>query len=65
MTRAFDELQASIRQGAYQPAGGFQGNDGVPGVGEHENRRPDRRDSVLQLVEFAQQGALFSQEGAP
>jgi hypothetical protein len=55
MTRAVHELQASIRQGAGQPAGGFEGNHGVLGVGEHENRRPDRRDSVLQLIELAQQ----------
>jgi hypothetical protein len=65
MTRALDELQASIRQGACQPAGGFEGNHGVLGVGEHENRRPDRRKSVLQFVELAQQGALFGQEGVP
>ena len=65
MTRALDELQASIRQGAGQSAGGFEGNHGVLGVGKHENRRPDRRDSMLQLAEFAQQGALLGQEGAP
>jgi hypothetical protein len=34
------------------------------GVGEHQNRRPDRRDGALQLVELAQQGALLGQEGA-
>ena len=65
MTRALDELQASIRQGACQPAGGFKGNHGVLGVGEHENRRPDRRKTVLQLVKLAQQGALLGQECAP
>jgi hypothetical protein len=62
---SLDELEASIRQGAYQPAGGFEGNDGVPGVGEHENRHPDRRKGVLQLVELAQQGTLFGQESSP
>jgi hypothetical protein len=65
VTRSLDDLEASIRQGAYQPASGFEGNDGVSGVGEHENRRPDRRKSILQLVELAQQGTLFGQEGAP
>jgi hypothetical protein len=65
MTSALDELQASIRQGACQPAGGFEGNHGVPGVGEQENRRPDRLKSVLKLAELAQQGALFGQEGPP
>ena len=65
MTRALDELQANIRQGAGQQARGFEGNHGVLGVSEHEHRCPDRRDSLLQLVEFAQQGALLGQEGAP
>jgi len=65
MTRALDELQASVRQGAGQPAGGVEGNHLVIGIGEHENRRPDRRDSVLQLVELAQKGALLGQERAP
>jgi hypothetical protein len=65
MTRALDELQASMRQGTCQPAGGFEGNHGVLGIGEHENRRPDRGQSVLQLIELTQQGALFGQEGAP
>ena len=65
MTRALDELQTSIRQGAGQQARGFEGNHGVLGVSEHEDRCPDGRDSLLQLVEFAQQGALLGQEGAP
>src|SRR5580704_6171935 len=65
MTRALDELQVSIRQGAYQSAGGYEGNHAVLGVGEHQHRRPDRRDSVLQLAKLAQQGALLGQEGAP
>jgi len=65
VARSLDELEASVRQGAYQPASGFEGNDGVPGVGEHENRHTDRRKSGLQLAELAQQGALFGKEGAP
>ena len=65
MTRALDKLEVSIRQGPSQPAGGFEGNHGVLGVGEHQNRRPDRRDGALQLVELAQQGALLGQECAP
>ena len=65
MTRALHELEVSIRQGAGQQAGGFEGNHGVFGVGEHEHRRPDRRDGALQLVELAQQRALLGQEGAP
>ncbi len=65
MTRSLDELQARVRQGACQSAGGFEGNHGVLGVGEHQHRRPDRRDSVLQLAKLAQQGALLGQEGAP
>jgi hypothetical protein len=31
--RALDEPQVCIRQGAYQSAGGFEGNHGVFGVG--------------------------------
>src|SRR6266849_3389442 len=65
MTRARDELQASIRQGAYEAAGGIDGNHGVLRVGEDENRRLDRRDSALQLAKLAQQGALLGQECAP
>jgi hypothetical protein len=65
MTRALDKLQASIRQSAGQQARGFEGNHGVFGVSEHEHRCPDRRDGVLQLAEFAQQGALLDQEGVP
>ena len=65
MTRALDKLEVSIRQGPSQAAGGFEGNHGVLGVGEHQNRRPDRRDGALQLVELAQQGALLGQECAP
>ena len=65
MTCALDELEASVRQGPSQPTGGFEGNHGVLGVGEHQNRRPDRRDGVLQLIQLAEQGALLGQEGAP
>ena len=65
MTHALDKLEVSIRQGPSQAAGGFEGNHGVLGVGEHQNRRPDRRDGALQLVELAQQGALLGQECAP
>lgn len=42
MTHALDKLEVSIRQGPSQPAGGVEGNYGVLGVGEHQNRRPDR-----------------------
>src|SRR6266536_1723124 len=38
MTRALDKLEVSIRQGPSQAAGGFEGNHGVLGVGEHQNR---------------------------
>jgi hypothetical protein len=65
MTRALDELEASIRQGPGQPSGGFEGNHGVPGVGEHEHRYPDRRDGALQLAELAQEGTLLGEKGAP
>jgi hypothetical protein len=65
MTRAFDELQASIGQGAGEPTGGIDGNQGVPGIGEQENRRLDRRDGLLQLTQLAEQGALLGQECAP
>ena len=65
MTRALDKLEVSIRQDPSQAAGGFEGNHGVVGVGEHQNRRPDRPDGALQLVELAQQGPLLGQEGAP
>ena len=65
MTRARDELQASIRQRAYEAAGGIDGNHGVLRVGEDENRRLDRRDSALQFAKLAQQGALLGEEGAP
>ena len=65
MIRALDKLEVSIRQGPSQAAGGFEGNHGVLGVGEHQNRRPDRRDGALQLVELAQQGALLCQECTP
>ncbi len=65
MTCALDELEASIRQGPSQSAGGFEGNHGVLGVGEYQNRRPDRCDGAFQLVELAQQGALLGQESAP
>jgi hypothetical protein len=37
MTRALDELQAGIGQVTGEPAGGLDGNQGVPGVGEQEN----------------------------
>ena len=53
MTRALDELQASIWQSPGQQARGFEGNHGVFGIGEHEHRCPDRRDGVLELAEFA------------
>jgi acyl-CoA dehydrogenase len=65
MTRALDELQARVGQSACQSAGGFEGNHGVFGVGEHQHRRRDRRDSVLQLAQLVQQSALLGQEGAP
>src|SRR5690242_4226683 len=65
MTRSLDKLEVSIWQGPGQAAGGFEGNHGVLGVGEHQNRRPDRRDGALQLVELAQHGALLGQERAP
>ena len=41
VTYAVDELQAGIGQGTGEPAGGIDGNQGVPGVGEQEHRRPD------------------------
>src|SRR5580704_9194085 len=56
MTRALDKLEVSIRPGPSQVAGGFEGNHGVLRVGENQNRRPDRRNGVLQLVELAQPG---------
>jgi hypothetical protein len=65
MTGALDELQAGIGQGAGEPAGGVDGNQGVPGVGEQEDRRLERGDGALELAELAQQGALLGQEGAP
>ena len=65
MTRALHKHEASIRQGTGQLTGGSEGNHGVLGVGEHKHRRLDGRDSVLQLVELAQQGALLGQERAP
>jgi hypothetical protein len=54
MTRALDKLEVGIRQGPSQAAGGFEGNHGVLGVGEYENRHPDRRDRALQFSELAQ-----------
>jgi len=65
MTRALDELQASVRQGPGEPAPGIEGNQGVLRVGEQEYRRLDRRDGGLQLIQFAQQDALLCQEGTP
>ena len=65
VARSLDELKASVGQRAGQPSGGFEGNDGVPGVGKHEDRHADRRKSGLQLAELAQQGALLGQERAP
>ena len=65
MTCAWHELQASVRQGAGEPAAGIDGNQGVMRVGEQEHRRLDGRDDVLQLAQFAQQGALLGQERAP
>ena len=65
MTRAVDELQAGIWQGAGEPTGGIEGYQGVPGVGEQQDGRLDRRDGVLELAELAEQGALLGQEGAP
>ena len=65
MTGALDKLKASIRQGPSQAAGGLEGNHGVLGVGEDQDRRLDRRDGALQLVELAQHGALLGQECAP
>jgi len=65
MTGALDKLEVSIRQGPSQAADGLEGNHGVLGVGEHQNRRLDRRDGALQLVELAQHGALLGQECAP
>jgi hypothetical protein len=47
MTGALDELQAGIGQGAGDPAGGIDGNQGVPGVGEQEDRHLDRGDGVM------------------
>jgi hypothetical protein len=65
MTGALDELQAGIGQVTGEPAGGLDGNQGVPGVGEQQDRRLDRGDSVPELAELAEQGALLGQEGAP
>ena len=65
MIRAVDELQAGIGQGAREPAGGIDGYQGVPGVGEQQDRRLDRRQGVLEFAELAEQGALLGQAGAP
>jgi hypothetical protein len=65
MTCAWHELQASVWQSAGEPAAGIDGNQGVLRVGEQEHRRLDGRDGVLQLAQFAQQGALLGQERAP
>src|SRR6202050_5786870 len=65
MTRALDELQACVREGLREPAGGADGNLGVFRVGMQEHRRLDRRDGGLQLPQLAQQGALLGQERAP
>src|ERR1700733_13642055 len=65
MTRALDELQASVRECLREPAGGADGNLGVVRVGKQEHRRLDRRDGGLQLSQLAQQGALLGQERAP
>jgi len=65
MTSSPDQLQAGVRERLRQPARGLDGNDGVVGVGEQQHRRPDRRDSMLQLGQFPQQGALLGQESAP
>ncbi len=65
MARAFDELEASVRQGPHQAACGIDGNQGVPRVCEHEHRRFDRGQGTLQLVQLAQQGTLFCEERAP
>jgi len=50
MARVLDKLEVSIRQGPSQAAGGLEGNHGVLGVGEHQNRCLDRRYGALQLV---------------
>jgi hypothetical protein len=65
MTCAFDQLQTSVWQGASEPAGGLDGNEGVLRVGEQEHWRPDRPDGALQLAELARQGALLGEECAP
>jgi hypothetical protein len=36
---AADELQTGVGQGAREPAGGIDGNQGVLGVSEQEHRR--------------------------
>ena len=41
VTYAVDELQPRVGQGAGEPTGGIDGNQGVPGVGEQEHRRLD------------------------
>src|SRR4029077_1319119 len=65
VTCALDELQAGVRQCPGEPAGGVERNQGVAGVGEDEDRRLDQSKGVLQLAQFAQEGALLGQECAP
>ena len=65
MTGALDKLEVSIRQGPSQAAGGLEGNHGVLGVGEHQNRRLYRRDGALQLVELAQGARLAADSATP
>jgi hypothetical protein len=65
VTSAFGKLQPGVRQGASEPAGGIDWNQGVRRVGEQEHWRPDRPDGALQLAELAQQSALLGQECPP
>jgi hypothetical protein len=65
MTGPLDHLEAGVRHGPGQAAGGGDGNHGVVRVGQDEHGNTDRRESGHQAVQLAQQGPLLGQECAP
>jgi methionyl-tRNA synthetase len=65
MAAALDEEQRRVRQQGGEPVRGLDRDHAVGGIGDHQHGHPDRCGGGLKLTEFAQQGALLGEEGAP
>jgi hypothetical protein len=64
MTRAVDELEASVRQDWARRRAVPMGTNVSP-VCQHQDWRLDRREGTFLCVKLAHQGALIGEERAP